>query len=149
MRQILLSIFTFCILLMAGCRTTKSTETVKIDADERWAAQELLTATWRYDSLYRALVLSADSVAMEWSVPEDSAGHTAKTLLKAYKVNVGASHEASTSLVTDSTIKIVTKEKTMAEKIQSKQTASPSATRWLPLVIVASVCIVYSLRKMN
>ena len=80
---------------------------------------------------------------------KDSAGHTAKTLLKAYKVNVGASHEASTSLVTDSTIKIVTKEKTMAEKIQSKQTASPSATRWLPLVIVASVCIVYSLRKMN
>lgn len=147
MKQTPLSIFTFCILLMAGCRTTKSAETVKLNADERWIAQEQLTTTWRYDSLYRALVLSADSVVMEWSIPEDSAGHTAKTLLKAYKVNVGASHEASSALLADSTSKTITKETKLKEKTQSKHSESPPSTTWLLLAIVAGAWVVYSLRK--
>ena len=147
MRQILLFIFTFCTLLLAGCRTTKSAETLKADAAKRWAAQEQLTATRVYDSLYKALVLSADSVVMEWSVPDDTVARAARTRLRAYKVNVEASQEASTALLVDSTSKTITKETKLKEKTQSKHSESPPATTWLLLAIVAGAWVVYSLRK--
>lgn len=62
----------FCILFLAGCRTTKSVEVTKASTDEQLSVVETSVMSFVCDTINSLLTFSADSLFMEWADCSDT-----------------------------------------------------------------------------
>lgn len=153
MKRIAIIIFTFCALLIMGCRTSKSVETIGVKTDERLFVVEKKLTSAIYDSLRKRLVLTADSIMLEWPIPLDSGNVTdmPRSKVKAYGIRIKARQEQTIVAQKDST-ETEAKARGTTELKGSKRvkqtTKSPISFSWLIAVFLFGTIlfVIYRLR---
>ena len=98
MKHIAIILFTFCILLLTGCRTSKFVQKEDITTETRQESLERSLVRLCKDSLNHQLTLSIDSLSFELSLSDtDTAINSSRqkrpVRLKAYGVHLNSTKE--------------------------------------------------------
>mgnify|MGYP007101846267 CR=1 FL=1 len=133
MKNFSLSILSFCVLLMAGCRTAKSVQTT-----EERLAQKIGHSVYAsvLDSISRAFVLSIDSVCLEFD-PIPCADSTAGAVVhpskaKAYGLRTKATTEEKSVTLAGAVVTEATEKQVAKTKQRTSQRAGPiGAVQWI------------------
>lgn len=132
MKHFSFSILTFCVLLMAGCRTAKSVQTTEERLTQKIGHSVYASVL---DSISRAFVLSIDSVCLEIEpirIDSTASAVVHPRKVKAYGVRTKATTEEKTVALAGSDIAETTEKQVAKTKQRTSQRAgSTGALQWI------------------